>query len=153
MPEMPKAGDKAPAIEANTYGEESVSLGDFKGKKAVVLYFYPRDNTPGCTKEACGMRDSMETLSEMGVQVMGVSTDSVKSHENFRDKYELNFPLLSDKEREIVRAYGVENERGSAKRVTFLIDKNGVVKHVWPKVKVDGHVDDVLSKIKELGVA
>jgi len=153
MPEMPKAGDKAPAIEASTYGEESVSLGDFKGKKAVVLYFYPRDNTPGCTKEACGMRDSMETLSEMGVQVMGVSTDSVKSHEKFRDKYELNFPLLSDKEREIVRAYGVENERGSAKRVTFLIDKNGVVRHVWPKVKVDGHVDDVLSKIKELGVA
>jgi len=150
MAEMPGVGDAAPNIEALTYGEEKISVNDFKGEKIVVLYFYPRDNTPGCTKEACSMRDAMGELVDMGVQVLGVSTDSVRSHENFRSKYDLNFPLLSDKDKKIVKAYGVENEKGSARRITFLIDTEGVVRHVWKKVQTAVHADEVISKIKEL---
>ncbi|HEX3037219.1 MAG TPA: peroxiredoxin, partial [Thermodesulfobacteriota bacterium] len=120
MSDMPKVGDKAPEIEAETYGGEKLRLGDFIGKKTVALYFYPKDNTPGCTKEACSMRDGIGELQELGVQVLGVSTDSVKSHESFRDKYNLNFPLLSDKDKNIIKSYGVESDHGSAKRVTFL---------------------------------
>ena len=153
MSRMPQPGEKAPLVEGETYGGERLSVGDYIGKNVVVLYFYPRDNTPGCTKEACSMRDGMERLRELGVQVIGVSTDSVASHERFRDKYGLNFPLLSDKDRNIVRAYGVESEKGTARRVTFLIDKDGVVRHVWTKVNTAGHADEVLQKIEELGLA
>ncbi len=153
MSRMPQPGEKAPLIEGETYGGKRLSLGDYIGKNVVVLYFYPRDNTPGCTKEACSMRDGMDRLRELGVQVIGVSTDSVASHEKFRDKYGLNFPLLSDKDRNIVRAYGVESEKGTARRVTFLIDRDGVVRHVWTKVNTSGHADEVLRKIEELGLA
>jgi peroxiredoxin Q/BCP len=152
MSEMPKVGDKAPQFVAETYGGKSVSLEDLLGK-VVVLYFYPKDNTPGCTKEACSMRDNMDELSSMGVEVLGVSTDSVRSHESFRDKYSLNFPLLSDKEKKIVKAYGVESGFGSAKRVTFLIDKEGTIRHVWTKVNTANHAREVIDKIKELGLA
>ena len=117
-------GDKAPEIEAQTYGDETVKLSDYKGDKTVALYFYPKDNTGTCTKEACSMRDGMDELDGLGIQVLGVSTDGVKSHENFKNKYDLNFPLLSDKNKEIIKAYGVESDFGSARRVTFLIDKS-----------------------------
>jgi peroxiredoxin Q/BCP len=150
MANMPKIGDKAPDLEAETYGGKRIKLSDYKNKKAVVLYFYPRDNTPGCTKEACSMRDGMEMLERLGVQVLGVSTDSVKSHEGFRDKYNLNFPLLSDKGKDIIKTYGVESEHGSARRVTFLIDKSGVIRHVWEKVNTSQHAEEVAEKIKEL---
>ncbi len=152
MSEMPKVGDKAPDIEAETYGGEKIKLSDYEGKSIVALYFYPKDNTPGCTKEACSMRDGMEDLKEMGVQVLGVSTDGVKAHENFRNKYDLNFPLLSDKSKEIIQAYGVKSAFGSAKRVTFLIDKSGVIQHVWTKVKTSSHSDEVKEKVQELGL-
>ena len=150
MANMPKTGDKAPDIEAETYGGKKIKLSDYKNKKAVVLYFYPRDNTPGCTKEACSMRDGMEMLEKLGVQVLGVSTDSVKSHEGFRDKYNLNFPLLSDKGKNIIKTYEVESEHGSARRVTFLIDKSGVIRHVWEKVNTSQHAEEVAEKIQEL---
>ena len=150
MAKMPKIGEKAPDIEAETYGGKKIKLSDYKNKKAVVLYFYPRDNTPGCTKEACSMRDGMEMLEKLGVQVLGVSTDSVKSHEGFRDKYNLNFPLLSDKGKNIIKTYGVESEHGSARRVTFLIDKSGVIRHVWEKVNTSQHAEEVAEKIQEL---
>ena len=153
MSRMPQPGDKAPLIEGETYGGERLSLADYVGRDVVVLYFYPRDNTPGCTKEACSLRDGMDRLRELGVQVIGVSTDSVASHERFRDKYGLNFPLLSDKDRNIVRAYGVESEKGTARRVTFLIDRDGVVRHVWTKVNTAAHADEVLEKIRELSLA
>ncbi|MCH8028521.1 MAG: peroxiredoxin [Candidatus Dadabacteria bacterium] len=153
MSDVLNVGDKAPAIKAETYGGDTVSLGDFTGNNVVVLYFYPRDNTPGCTKEACSLRDGMGELHDMGVQVLGVSTDSVKSHEKFRDKYALNFPLLSDGERKIVKDYGVESERGSARRMTFLIDKGGVIRHIWTKVNTAAHADEVIAKIKELGLS
>ncbi|MEM7008059.1 MAG: peroxiredoxin [Thermodesulfobacteriota bacterium] len=152
MSDMPNVGDKAPEFEAETYGGEKVKLSDYMGKSSVALYFYPKDNTGTCTKEACSMRDGMQELEGMGVQVLGVSTDSVKSHENFKNKYDLNFPLLSDKSKEIIGAYGVESDYGSAKRTTFLIDKSGVVKHVWTKVKAAAHADEVKEKALELGL-
>jgi peroxiredoxin Q/BCP len=152
MSEMPKVGDRAPEIEAETYGGEKIRLSDFLNKQSVVLYFYPKDNTPGCTKEACLMRDGMKELQELGVRVLGISTDSVKSHENFRDKYGLNFPLLSDKDKGIIKVYGVESDHGPARRVTFLIDKSGVVRHVWQKVDTARHADEVIEKVKELGL-
>ncbi len=125
-------------------------MSDFEGKKTVALYFYPKDNTPGCTKEACSMRDGMKDLEKLGIQVLGVSTDSVKSHEGFRDKFSLNFPLLSDKSKDIVKAYGVESDHGSARRVTFLIDKLGIVRYVWQKVDTARHSEEVIDKVKEL---
>ena len=152
MSEMPKAGDKAPGFEAETYGGEKIKLSDYKGKSAVALYFYPKDDTPGCTKEACSMRDTMEDLKDLGIQVLGVSTDSVKSHENFKNIYDLNFPLLSDKSKDIITAYGVESDHGSARRITFLIDKSGVIRHVWMKVKTASHSEEVLEKLVELGL-
>ena len=152
MSETLKIGDKAPEIEAQTYGGETIKLSGYKGDKNVALYFYPKDNTGTCTKEACSMRDGMGELEGLGVQVLGVSTDSVKSHENFRNKHDLNFPLLSDKSKEIIQSYGVESDFGSAKRVTFLIDKKGVIRHIWPKVKAAQHADDVAEKVKELGL-
>ncbi|MGB2693441.1 MAG: peroxiredoxin [Thermodesulfobacteriota bacterium] len=152
MSEIPKVGDQAPGFEAETYGGEKINLNDYKGKSTVALYFYPKDNTPGCTKEACSLRDGMDELQELGVQVLGVSTDGVKAHENFRNKFELNFPLLSDKSKDIITAYGVESEYGSARRITFLIDKSAVIRHVWMKVKTASHSDEVLEKVKELGL-
>lgn len=152
MSDMPKVGDKAPDFEAETYGGEKIKLSDYEGKSLVALYFYPKDNTPGCTKEACSMRDGMEDLKGLGVQVLGVSTDGVKAHENFRNKYNLNFPLLSDKSKEIIKAYGVKSAFGSASRKTFLIDKSGVIQHVWNKVKTASHSDEVKEKVQELGL-
>ena len=152
MSEMPKTGDQAPEFEAQTYGGEKIRLSDYKGKTNVALYFYPKDNTPGCTKEACSMRDGMDSLKELGVQVLGVSTDGITAHENFRDKFDLNFPLLSDKSKKIITAYGVESEYGSARRITFLIDKTGVVRYVWMKVKTSAHSEEVAEKVKELGL-
>ena len=145
-------GDKAPQFEAETYEGKPVRLDDFSTKKLVVLYFYPRDNTPGCTKEACSMRDGMDGLNELGIQVLGVSTDGVKSHETFRDKYSLNFPLLSDKSKEIVKSYGVQSAFGTASRKSFLIDKDGVIRHIWNKVKTSDHANEVIEKVKELGL-
>jgi peroxiredoxin Q/BCP len=152
MEKMPKVGDKSPDFEAETYGEKKIKLSDFMNKKTVVLYFYPKDNTPGCTKEACSMRDGMKELEKLGLQVLGVSTDSVKSHENFRDEYGLNFPLVSDRSKNIVKAYGVESDHGSARRVTFLIDKSGTIRHIWEKVDTARHSEEVIEKVKELGL-
>ena len=152
MSEIPKVGDKAPGFEAETYGGEKIKLNDYEGKSTVALYFYPKDNTPGCTKEACSMRDGMEDLKKHGVQVLGVSTDGVKAHENFKSKFDLNFPLLSDKSKDIITAYGVESDYGSARRITFLIDKDGVIQHVWMKVKTASHSEEVIEKVKELNL-
>ena len=149
---MPKIGDKAPGFEAETYGGERIKLGDFMNKKTVVLYFYPKDNTPGCTKEACSLRDGIKTLEKLEVQVLGVSTDGVKPHEGFKDKYNLNFPLLSDKSKSIIKAYGVESDFGTARRVTFLIDKTGVIRHIWQKVNTSKHYEEIEQKIRELGL-
>lgn len=150
MSEIPKVGEQAPEFDAQTYGGEEIKLSDYKGKRTVALYFYPKDNTPGCTKEACSLRDGKDELENLGVQVLGVSTDGVKAHENFRDKFNLNFPLISDKSKDIITAYGVESDYGSARRITFLIDKTGVIRHVWMKVKTASHSEEVADKVREL---
>ena len=152
MSKVLNVGDSAPDFKAETYGGEMVRLSDYYNDNVVALYFYPKDNTPGCTKEACSLRDGMKELKELGVQVLGVSTDGVKAHENFKNKYNLNFPLISDKSKEIINLYGVKSAFGSAKRETFLIDKNGVIQHIWTKVNTRHHADEVAAKVKELGL-
>jgi len=152
MGENLEVGSQAPDFETETYGAEKVRLSDFYSKGTVALYFYPRDNTPGCTKEACSLRDAEEELISLGVQVLGVSTDGVKSHENFRNKFSLNFPLLSDKSREIVDLYGIKSKFDTARRVTFLIEKGGRIVHIWTKVKTSSHAEEVTEKVRELGL-
>ena len=149
-------GEKAPDFSMPTDGGGSVSLKDPKGK-AVVLYFYPKDSTPGCTKEACGFRDLMPDFSKVDAEIIGVSKDSVKRHDNFKAKYELPFLLASDEAGDVCERYGVWVEKSmygkkfmGIERATFLIDANGKVRNVWRKVKVPGHVEEVLEAAKAL---
>jgi peroxiredoxin Q/BCP len=139
-------GAKAPAIETLDQNGQKIKS-DFKGKS--VIYFYPKDDTPGCTKEACSFRDEARLFQQMGVKVYGVGTDDAASHKAFADKYALNFTLLADPEKKITSAFDVLNERGSASRVTFIV-QDGIVRHVWPKVNPEGHSQEVLAKLKEL---
>jgi peroxiredoxin Q/BCP len=146
-------GDKAPDFELPDDAGRVVSLGDFRGRK-VVLYFYPKDSTPGCTTEACDFRDNLARLGERGAVVLGLSADTVESHRRFKEKQGLNFPLLSDPERRALEAYGVWKEKSlygrkfmGIERTTVLIDEQGKVEKVFPKVKVQGHVDEVLASL------
>ena len=144
-------GDKAPDFEGPTSDGSRLGLKDFLGKKNVVLYFYPKDDTPGCTKEACSFRDNLKSVREIGAEVIGVSLDSVESHKKFADKYNLPFPLISDKEKRIATAYGVMKDTGtSASRVTFIIDKSGRIAKVFPKVDVTKHTEEVVGALKTL---
>jgi len=146
-----KAGDKAPDFEGPTSYGSKLGLKDFVGKKNVVLYFYPKDDTPGCTKEACSFRDNLQSVRKMGAEIIGVSLDSVESHKKFATKYSLPFPLISDKEKRIANAYGVLKETGtSASRVTFIIDKTGKIAKVFPKVDVTKHTEEVVAALKTL---
>lgn len=146
-----KVGDAAPDFEGPTSDGNRVGLKDFIGKKNAVLYFYPKDDTPGCTKEACSFRDNLQSLKRKEAEVVGVSLDSVESHKKFSEKYHLPFPLISDKEKRIANAYGVLKETGtSTNRVTFLIDKKGRVAKVFQKVDVTKHIDEVMEALKEL---
>jgi peroxiredoxin Q/BCP len=148
-----KEGDKAPSFTAKTSGGGSVSLTDFKGKD-VILYFYPKDDTPGCTKEACAFRDHFDAFKKKGGVVLGVSVDPVKAHDKFVEKYKLPFALLADENREIVTAYGVWGQKTfmgrkylGIHRVTFLIGPDGRIKKIWPKVKPEEHAAEVLAAI------
>jgi peroxiredoxin Q/BCP len=147
-----KPGERAPEFNAKDQNGNDVSLKSFLGRP-VVLYFYPKDDTPGCTAEACSFRDSMTSLQDRGIVVLGVSVDSEESHSKFASKHKLNFPLLSDRNRDIVRAYGVGSVVGVARRVTYIIGPDGIIKHVFPHVNVKSHADEVLRKIEELGLA
>jgi len=154
---IPEVGTKAPAFDLPAYPEGKFKLSQFKGKQNVVLYFYPRDDTPGCTTEACGFRDNFSQFQSTDTVVLGVSTDSVKSHEKFATKFSLPFPLLADESHELAEKYGVWVEKNmygkksmGIQRATFLIDKSGKIAAVWPKVKVDGHVEEVAAKLAEL---
>jgi peroxiredoxin Q/BCP len=151
-----KKGDTAPDFSLPDGNGKSVSLNDFKGKN-LVIYFYPKDDTPGCTKEACDFRDNLARLKKSGAAVIGVSRDTVKSHAKFASKYDLPFPLLSDEEGEMLKAYGVWQKKSfmgktfmGIVRTTFLADGKGAIRKVWEKVKVEGHVDEVLDAIREL---
>jgi peroxiredoxin Q/BCP len=156
MSSMPKAGDPAPPfdLEASTGGR--VSLASLKGKP-VVLYFYPKDDTPGCTREACDFRDMTKAFTDTGAVVLGVSGDSLASHAKFTEKYGLTFPLLADPEHAAAEAYGVWGEKKNygrtymgITRATFLIDARGRIANAWPKVKVDGHAQAVLDAVRSL---
>ena len=149
-------GDKAPAFAMTTDGGGTVSLKDLKGQ-AVVLYFYPKDDTPGCTKEACAFRDLMPDFSGIDAAIIGVSKDSVKRHDNFKAKYELPFTLASDEDGSVCEAYDTwvqkklyGREYMGIERATFLIDGKGVVRKIWRKVKVAGHAEDVLESAQSL---
>ncbi len=151
-----KIGDAAPEFTLPTDGNGSISLAGLRGKK-VVIYFYPKDDTSGCTKEACGFRDAMPDFSKVAARVIGVSKDSVKSHDKFKTKYSLPFILASDENADTCEKYGVWAEKSmygrkymGIERTTFLIDEKGVIRGVWPKVKIDGHVDAVLAAAKAL---
>ena len=148
-----EVGDKAPAFKTTDQDGDAVALRDFKGKK-VVLYFYPKDDTPGCTKEACSFRDGWSKFRRKGVAVLGVSVDDEKSHRKFADKFSLPFPLLADTDKDIVKAYGVWGEKSmygrkymGTHRVTYLVNEKGKIAAVWPKVKPDEHVEEVLAAI------
>jgi peroxiredoxin Q/BCP len=150
----PQPGDKAPAFKLQDDAGKTVSLPDFKGKK-VVLYFYPKDATSGCTVEACDFRDNLNRLTKSGAVVLGVSADSVESHAKFKAKQGLNFPLLADPDHKALDAYGVWQEKSlygrkfmGIVRSTFIIDGDGRIATVFPKVKVAGHVDAVLAALK-----
>ena len=148
-----KEGDPAPEFTVSTNGGGRVSLSDFKGKN-VVLYFYPKDDTPGCTKEACAFRDHFAEFKEKGAVLLGVSIDPVKAHDKFVQKYNLPFTLLADEDRRIVEAYGVWGQKSfmgrkylGTFRVTFLIGPDGVIKKIWPSVKPEEHAEEVLAAL------
>ena len=149
-----KIGQKAPDFTTLNDSGEKVKLSDFKGKK-IVLYFYPKDDTPGCTKEACAFRDGIGEIKRQGAVVLGVSTDSVQSHEKFKKKFDQNFPLLADTDKKIVEAYGTWKEKSmygkkymGIERTTFIIDEQGKISHIFPKVKVDEHYDEVVKALR-----
>jgi thioredoxin-dependent peroxiredoxin len=135
-----RVGSKAPVFKALTDEGKEISLADFLGRK-VVLYFYPRDNTPGCTRESCSFRDGLSQITQKGAAVLGVSSDSVASHQKFKTDHGLNFPLLSDADKKLIQAYGVTS------RTTFLIDEAGRIARIFPQVQVDGHFDEVLASL------
>lgn len=135
-----------------------VTLKDLIAGKKLVLYFYPRDNTPGCTKEACSFRDNLAAVGKLGANLAGISGDSAASHQKFTKSFDLNFPLLVDLGNKVGRAYGVFKQKSlygrkfmGIERTTFIIDSTGVIRRVFPRVKVDGHAAQVISALKELG--
>jgi len=144
-------GSKAPDFSLPDGKGGTVSLGKLKGK-TVILYFYPKDNTSGCTKEACDFRDNIKLIAKKGGAVIGVSADSVESHRKFAEKFDLPFPLASDEKKEVLHAYGVWKEKSmygrkfmGIERTTVVIDGKGVITHIFPKVKVGGHVKELLA--------
>lgn len=156
-PDLPKEGSKAPVFSTMDQEGNKIKSSDFSGKKNIVLYFYPKDLTPGCTVEACNFRDDYAALKKAGAVVLGVSPDTAKLHQKFIDKHQLPFPLLMDEDKKICEKYGVWVEKSmygrkymGVLRATFLIDKKGRIAKVWPKVNVKEHSQEVLSALKEL---
>jgi len=152
---MIEEGKKAPDFKLKNQDGETISLKDFKGKK-VVLYFYPKDNTSGCTKEACNFRDEFPKFKNVDAVILGVSPDSVTSHKKFAEKYDLPFNLLSNEEKNVLEDYGVWQEKSmygkkymGVVRTTVVIDENGKIRKIFPKVKVDGHNKEVLEALKD----
>ena len=148
-----KEGDAAPGFSVAATGGGKIALADLKGRN-VILYFYPKDDTPGCTKEACAFRDNFAEFKRRGAVILGVSPDSVKSHDKFVDKFKLPFTLLADEDKKIVEAYGVWGEKSfmgrkyfGTHRVTFLIGLDGRIKKIWPQVKPDEHATEVLAAL------
>ena len=150
-----KVGQKAPDFSVNDDSGKTMKLSDLKSKK-VVLYFYPKDDTPGCTTEACNFRDGIASIKKLGAVVVGVSADSVESHQKFKKKFDLSFPLLADTDRKVIEAYDVWKEKSmygrkymGIERTTFIIGKDGKITHIFPKVKVAEHANEVLEALKD----
>lgn len=148
-------GDPAPDFTLMADGGDAITLSSFNGKK-VVLYFYPKDDTSGCTAQACDFRDSLPDFSALDAVILGVSRDPLKSHDRFKEKYSLNFPLLSDESGDVCQLYGVWVEKSmygkkyfGIERSTFLINEMGKITHIWRKVRVPGHVTDVIETTKK----
>jgi len=151
-----KVGDKAPSFKLKNQDEKVISLADQKGK-TIVLYFYPKDDTSGCTREACNFRDEFPKFGKMKAEIIGVSADSVESHKKFAEKYNLPFNLLSDEGKEVIEKYGVWQEKSmygkkymGIVRTTFIIDPSGKIHKIFPKVKVEEHNKEVMEALKEL---
>ncbi len=156
MADWIEEGDKAPAFSLKATDGSTVKLSSLKGS-AVVLYFYPKDDTPGCTKEACAFRDRSSDIEALGAKVFGVSPDDVASHQKFTTKFDLNFPLLADTDHAVAEKYGAWREKNmygkksmGVQRSTFIIDENGVVAKVWKRVSVDGHDQQVIDALTAL---
>lgn len=154
-----KVGDKAPAFSLKTDTDATVKLADFKGKKNVLLYFYPKDSTPGCTKQACSFSEQLKKFEKLDTVIIGVSPDSLASHAKFRTKFDLTILLGSDESKTVCEKYEVWTEKSmygrkymGVERTTFLINKDGKIAAIWPKVKVAGHEEEVLKTIKEISV-
>ena len=150
-----KIGDMAPDFTLPRDGGETIQLSDYKGQK-VVLYFYPKDDTPGCTKESCSFNENLSALNKLNVQVIGLSKCSVKKHDKFKAKYDLQFPLASDEEGDVCERYGTWVEKSmygkkymGIDRSTFLIDEEGKIAHIWRKVKVPNHVEEVMQQVEQ----
>ena len=153
---LPVIGKPAPDFTLPSSTGEPISLRQFKGKKSVVLYFYPKDETPGCTREACDLRDHSEEFARFDAVILGVSTDGLESHQQFSAKHKLPFPLLSDEDASVSRKYGVYKQRNlygkkymGIERTTFVIDRTGRIAQIYPKVKVEGHVQALLEFLGE----
>ena len=156
MSDWVEEGSKAPAFTLATDGGDKIKLSDFKGQ-TVVLYFYPKDDTPGCTKQACAFRDRKSEIEKLGAVVLGVSPDDVESHSAFKEKFDLNFPLLYDKDHKVAEKYGAWREKNmygkismGIQRSTFLIDGQGKVAKLWKRVQVNGHDAKVIEAIKAM---
>jgi peroxiredoxin Q/BCP len=153
---LPVIGKPSPDFSLPSTTGENISLKQFKGKKTVVLYFYPKDETPGCTREACDFRDHSAEFEKNNVVVLGVSTDSMETHLRFRDKQKLPFPLLADEDATVSKMFGVYKQKNlygkksmGIERTTFVIDRTGRIAQIYPKVKVDGHITDLIEFVRE----
>jgi peroxiredoxin Q/BCP len=153
---LPVIGKPAPDFTLPSTTGESISLRQFKGKKTVVLYFYPKDETPGCTREACDFRDQSAEFEKHNVVVLGISNDNMESHQKFKEKHHLSFPLLSDEDASVSKMFGVYKQKNlygkkymGIERTTFVIDRTGRIAQIYPKVKVEGHIQDVLEFVGE----
>ena len=153
---LPVIGKPAPDFTLPSTTGENITLKQYKGKKTVILYFYPKDETPGCTREACDFRDHTAEFEKFNVVVLGVSTDPMDSHLRFRDKHKLPYVLLSDEDATVSKQYGVYKQKNvygkksmGIERTTFVIDKTGRVAQIYPKVKVEGHISDLLEFVGE----
>jgi peroxiredoxin Q/BCP len=148
-----KVGDVAPDFEGQTSKDTQVRLRDYLGKRNVVLYFYPKDDTKGCTIEACSFRDKLQPIAALWTEVIGVSVDTVESHKKFAEKNSLNFPLISDHDKLISKTYGVLSEDGSyAERVTFIIDREGKIAKIFTNVDITKHTHEIVAELKHLGL-
>ena len=150
MATIPEQGQQLPSVSFIAEDERKLTSSDLLGGQKTILYFYPKDDTPGCTKEACSFRDRMADYQRAGLRVYGVSLDSPESHRRFREKYRLNFPLLTDEGGEAAKALGVLGERGVANRVTFLLDPAGRVAKVYSDVSPESHADEILEDARTL---